>query len=50
MTMTPEQVQALRDRQYARIVFELATCAEDKRAYWQRMREKWEATGARTSK
>jgi hypothetical protein len=40
--MTEQQTVTLQDRQYARIIFELATCAEDKRAYWERMRAKLE--------
>ena len=42
--MTEQQgTQVLHDRQMATILFQLATCADDKRAYWEAMRAKLEA-------
>ena len=42
--MTEQQgTQVLHDRQMATILFQLATCDDDHRAYWERMRAKLEA-------
>ena len=42
--MTEQQgTQVLHDRQMATILYQLATCADDKRAYWEAMRAKLEA-------
>jgi len=48
--MTDEQTSALRASQRAEIDAALETERDPvKRAYWEQMRAKWEATGARTS-
>ena len=41
--MTDEQVQVMRDSQMATILFQLATCDDDHRPYWERMRDKLQA-------
>ena len=41
--MTDEQVQVMRDSQLATILYQLATCDEDHRPYWERMRDKLQA-------
>ena len=41
--MTDEQVQVMRDSQRATILFQLATCDDDHRPYWERMRDKLQA-------
>lgn len=42
--MTEQQgTQVLHDRQMATILFQLATCDDDHRAYWEAMRVKLEA-------
>lgn len=41
--MTDQQVQVLHDKQMATILYQLATCDDDHRAYWEAMRAKLEA-------
>lgn len=45
--MTDQQTQVLHDKQMATILYQLATCDESKRAYWEAMRRKLAAWMAR---